>query len=300
MKKYALETILAREKRRQYSFRLEAEEIHALQLLLNDLGGLKPQAAAVVNTINWETARQSKPLRKSAPAPAPVVSSAEDEIRVLINKLTDKTYLECLDKMVAVLEKADTLNSASLSETIFTIASQNRFYSKLYADLFSELITRFSFLKTSFDSYSKTAVAKFMVKADEFVEEETDYDLFCKMNENNDQRKSLAEFFVNLNINGIIKDDSIAYISSALLSQIMRLVKESDQKYSVDMMTELLAIFYSKERSNLMKGKTVELGEGEEAIDFNKCIKRFSKAKTADFKSLSKKTVFKFMDMIGV
>ena len=69
-----------------------------------------------------------------------------DSIRALLNKITDKNYLDNRKKIFDIIDKLITENiqledMSRLSSTIFEIASNNRFYSKIYADLYSDLIS---------------------------------------------------------------------------------------------------------------------------------------------------------------
>ena len=89
----------------------------------------------------------------------------------------------------------------------FEIASTNRFYSKLYADLYADLISKFEIMRevfnNSFDKFLE------MFTTIEYVDPNVDYDKFCKINSDNEKRKALSAFFVNLMINQIIPDEKI-------------------------------------------------------------------------------------------
>jgi hypothetical protein len=304
---YSLETILKFEKEFNYSYRLNETATQRLAALSKELGAplqrktnvSAASATSTTKTTGWENVR-SKSTKQKRNTTIPSSSSSAfsstnvvDEIRIILNKLTDTNYLDSLEKLSTLLEQINESSNDLVADTIFKIATQNIFFSKLYADLFSELISRFVFIKTMFKVYMQTNRHKFLVKRAAVTEE--NYDAFCKMNEENDNLKSLAQFFINLNINGIISDSTIVSISTDLLTSILDFVKEEDKKDQVDLMSELLQIFYDKKR---MKG--VMLQYNDETVDFNSCVKRFSKAKTTNFKSLSKKTIFKFMDMVGV
>ena len=74
-----------------------------------------------------------------------------DSIRSFLNKLTDKNYGDMLAKIFAVLDTIilDTSNPDDISKvsfTIFEIASTNRYYSKIYAELYSDVITKYDMM----------------------------------------------------------------------------------------------------------------------------------------------------------
>ena len=124
-----------------------------------------------------------------------------DLIRVHLNKITDKNYTTCHNKIVDLLDelienniKDDDLMRICIQ--IFEIASNNRFYSKLYADLYSDLTTRYVIMKTIFNNSFNSFMELFNVV--EYVDPAVNYDAFCKINKNNECRKSLCTFILNL------------------------------------------------------------------------------------------------------
>lgn len=317
---YSLESILRIEKKRNYTFRFCQSVLNHLKELSSEIGApVQKVVKKSATSSSWENARKplqqqqhqqhQQPIKQFAKKQAPTELKRKDdqtilnetllEVRNVLNKLTAKTYLDCvgdLIKMLQTLERyrrsglVDDVIMHKLSETIFHIATHNRFYSKLYADLFSELIFQFDFLKDILEAHGKGIINQFTTIG-EYIDEEN-YEGFCKMNEANDNLKSLADFFVNLNKNNIISDAMIQEISISILKEIMLFVNEEDKRYQVDIMADILAILYEKE-----KMKSSNFLFADEEMCFNKCIKKFSKSKSSDFKCLSKKTIFKFMDM---
>ena len=310
---YSLESIQRIEKKRNYAFRYCETVLNHLKELSLEIGAPVQKVVKKTTTSSWDHARKpiptvpTKKVFTTKKPPAELVRKDDKtilnetvvEVRNVLNKLTTKTYLDCVKELVKMLQTferyqhsglVDESIMTKLSDIIFHIATHNRFYSKLYADLFSELIFQFDFLKDILEVHGKTIISKF-TSIGEYIDEEN-YEGFCKMNEENDNLKSLAEFFVNLNKNNIISDDMIQEISISILKEIMLFVNQEDKKYQVDIMADILAILYDKEK---MKSSTFEFAT--EDMGFNKCIKKFSKAKSSDFKCLSKKTIFKFMDM---
>lgn len=317
---YALERIVKLEKERKYSFRLDREVMQLISTMVSQIGApivhtsskkeldqqpstqwkivRKPESKLVTKTPKSKIVPDEL-IRKDDKA---ILSENIDEIRILLNKLTTKTYLETVEAMTKRLQSfqryhrngyLDKSILTKISETIFTIATQNQFYSKLYADLFSELVSQFDFLQSMFDSYAENVMEKFLDVGENVSEE--NYELFCKMNQTNDQRKSLAEFFVNLIKNNIISDATHKQYCVTMLKTVMTYVTEPDKKYQVEVLVDVLGILYDKGKIS-----TVLFIHNDEEMKFSKCIKKFSKSKSTDFPSLSKKTIFKFMDMQGV
>jgi len=127
----------------------------------------------------------------------------------------------------------------------------------------------------------------------EYVEPNVDYNKFCKINKDNEKRKSLAAFFVNLMNNNIISKDKIITIIRNLMSKIYLYINQDNKKNEVDELTENIAILYKKELFSR---------EGEyELIDsmtISEIIENLAHSKSKNYLSLSNKSIFKFMDLI--
>jgi hypothetical protein len=178
----------------------------------------------------------------------------------------------------------DTANSDDITRVslvIFEIASTNRFFSKMYAELYADLIGKYDILRFVFED----SLSRFMDLFDtiEYVESTVDYDMFCKNNKDNERRKSLSAFFVNLMINNIISKDIIIDLTRNLLVQ-----------FKLYIVAENIGILYKK---SLYDGMTYELIDG---MTINETIQSIASSKIKDYKSLTNKAVFKFMDLIDM
>jgi hypothetical protein len=221
-----------------------------------------------------------------------------DNIRVCLNKISDKNYNDFRDKIICLI--GNIVNGTpedikNVSSAIFDIASTNRFYSKMYADLYTEIIRNFDIMKGSFEE----SLSKFseLFNTIEYVDPKVDYDLFCKINKDNEKRKALGAFFINLSINGVIPTITIINITRNLMSQIYKYISQENKKNEVDELTENVALFYKKEFYENEDDYDYELIEGYKITDI---IVRIAHSKVKDYKSLTNKTVFKFMDMIDM
>ncbi len=221
-----------------------------------------------------------------------------DNIRSCLNKISDKNYNDFRDKIIGLIGNIINGTPAEIknvSSAIFDIASTNRFYSKMYADLYTEIIRNFDIMKGSFeDSLSKFSE---LFNTIEYVDPQVDYDMFCKINKDNEKRKALGAFFINLSINGVIPTITIINITRNLLAQIYRYISQENKKNEVDELAENVALFYKKDFYENEDDYDYELIEGYKISDV---IVRIAHSKVKDYKSLTNKTVFKFMDMIDM
>ena len=188
---------------------------------------------------DWETLRTYQPT-KIEPK-----NGIIDQIRFSLNKMSDKNSKE---HFATIFELLDTITSPedmmTISVSIFELASNNRFYSKLYADLYSQLIHKYEIMNTIFEEN----FAKFLELFTniEYVDSAKDYERFCIVNKNNEKRKSLSAFFVNLTINKILSYDRLYQLTFDLLIQLLTFIEQLDKKNEVDEICENIAILFNK------------------------------------------------------
>ena len=223
-----------------------------------------------------------------------------DTIRVYLNKLTDKNYIDIRNKIIEIIENVINENICledmfQFSSTIFEIASTNRFYSKIYADLYSDLSTKYEFMKSTFEKNFINFTDLF--NDIEYIDPNVNYDKFCEINKINEKRRSLAAFYLNLMLNGIIPEKQIMQITRNLLAQVYSFILEDDKKNEVDELTETVSILYKKELYANDSGEHYEKINGN---TINEVINHLANSKVKDYKSLTNKTLFKFMDLIDM
>ena len=249
----------------------------------------------IINDSDWETIRtfQTTKIEQKVGFEAQI-----DVLRSHLNKLTDKNYIDIRNKIIEAIETMTNEGIANdemlkLGTIIFEIASTNRFYSKIYADLYSDLINKYSMMKEIFEENFNNFMDLFEVI--EYVEPSVDYNKFCKINKDNEKRKSLAAFFVNLMNNNIISKEKIVSIVRIMMSKIYNFINENDKKNEVDKLTENIIILYKKE---LFDGSiTYELIDG---MTINQLVEKFAHSKSKNYLSMTNKSIFKFMDLIDM
>lgn len=219
-----------------------------------------------------------------------------DLIRSYLNKMTDKNFTELKNKIIELLdtlmEDDNTGNQdiTKIGETIFEIASNNRFYSKLYADLYSELINKYEIMRKLFENSLNTYIELF--NNIEYVDANENYDKFCKINKINESRKSISAFFINLMLNSIISREVINNLIVSLFKQIYTFISIENKKNEVDEIVENIAVLYRKEVINEFNTEVVD------NMNVVEIISKLANSKSKNYQSLSSKSIFKFMDMV--
>jgi hypothetical protein len=222
-----------------------------------------------------------------------------DSIRINLNKITDKNYLDIQDKIIKIIDKLvddnNIENMDRLSSFIFEFASTNRYYSKVYADLYADLSSKYDIIKIVLEKNLETFTELF--NRIEYIDPNLDYDKFCEINKINEKRKSLAAFYLNLMLNNMISKTKIKEITRSLLSQIYLFILEENKKNEVDELTETISILYKKELYKDDNGDDYLLIDN---LTISQVINKIANSKVKDYKSLTNKSLFKFMDLIDM
>jgi hypothetical protein len=249
----------------------------------------------ILNDDDWETIRtfQTTKIEQKIGLDAQI-----DLLRSYLNKMTEKNYNDIKNRIIETVENivkeiTDNDEMTKLGTIIFEIASTNRFYSKMYADLYSELIQNFQIMEEIFQQNFNNFMSLF--DTIEYVEPNVDYNKFCKINKDNEKRRSLASFFVNLMNNNIITKNKIVDIIRNLMNKIYIYIDQDNKKNEVDELTEIIAILYKKEL--FAENNNYQLIDN---MTIPCIIEKFAHSKSKNFLSLSNKTIFKFMDLIDM
>lgn len=250
----------------------------------------------VVNEEDWDALRsfQTTKIEQKVGFEAQI-----DLMRSHLNKLTDKNYVDIQKKIIDTIDNMITEGLSNeemlkLGTMIFEIASTNRFYSKVYADLYSDLINKYEMMKDIFETNFNNFMNLFDII--EYVDPNVDYIQFCKINKDNEKRKALSLFFVNLMKNNIISKEKIVLLLRNLISKLYHYINQNDKKNEVDELTENVVILYKKD---LLEDKNIEY----ELIDgrsIDQLIEMFAHSKSKNYLSMTNKSIFKFMDLIDM
>lgn len=229
-----------------------------------------------------------------------------DKLRSIMNKLTDKTFQDMRGQIINIL---DTIINSSdfnkeietiISTVIYDISSTNKFFSKIYADLYAELVKKYDCLLAVFTkNFSKFAD---QYETIQYIDPDVNYDGFCENNKINEHRRAKTQFMMNLAANGFISKLSVARILRQLLDTIMSTISRSDKKNEVDEMIENMAILFNEELICAAQDDSdceedeLEIS-GRTIVD---TITLLANSKVKDYKSLSNKAIFKCMDLIDM
>lgn len=227
-----------------------------------------------------------------------------DAIRSMFNKISDKSYMDCRKKIVEIIENIISLKPEDLprvTDVIFDIASNNRYCSKLYSDMFSELVTLFLPIKKTFDFevVSKNYLGLF--EGIEDADPTVDYQKFVDLNTASEKRKSLSNFIVHLMNNLIIPKEAIFNLLCELLTKLAPALSDAKKIKEVDELTENITVLLHE--TLFVMAKTPEkqvcdprnLSNPVTVMEF---VQVLSQCKPRQFPGLTNKSIFKFMDIV--
>lgn len=187
------------------------------------------------------------------------------EVVGLLNKLTAESYDKVAGKVVDVMGHLDPAETDKFCETVFTIASGNRFYSKIYANLCKELC-KYEGFKTLLDA----RCAKYATDLPTTTAE----------------GRALTLFVTNLAINGSIALEIAVSGAQQLQDLIEANLGDAGKKEQIEEWSEHLALMLTQQR-----GFTAACG-------LQARMAALSKTPPKTHAGLSLKTVFRYMDMV--
>jgi len=244
------------------------------------------------NDDHWETIRSfhtTKIEQKTG------IEAQFDVIRSYLNKLTDKNVEDMYSRISIIIEelKKNDINDNVLDivyNQIFENAFMNRFYSKIYVLLYSKVLEKYD---TPLLNHKEKQTIELVnriqqsIQTIEYVDSTVDYDKFCKINKENEKRKSMCEFLVNLIKQEMIDIEIGVQLLNKLFEFLFQWIKMENKKNEVDEIAELISVLWKKDMYDCV----------EKEYQFLKKIRILASVKTKDYLSLTNKTIFKFMDM---
>lgn len=227
------------------------------------------------------------------------VDKTINEIRILINKLSNKNYDIQKDAILKEIYQFVNLENYEnkdkdmerLSTTIYGIISNNKFFSHIYADLYTELYNNFDMFKCILETH----LSEFHSSIDTIIyaDPNTNYDEFCNYVKINDSRKSTNLFFINLFKKDIISVDKIFYILEYFLNKSIEYIDSENRGSEVEEITENIFILVTNIYEKVSNNEYWE-------TSIIPVITSISKMKVKEHTSLSNRVIFKYMDIMDL
>lgn len=237
-----------------------------------------------------------------------------NDIRICLNKISNKNYELQRNTIIEYIQtimdeekkefsdesseeeddeenkktKVENENSKLIANAIFDIASNNKFYSELYASLYKDLIQQFTIFYDIIESFIEQYSDS--IYNIHYVDQNVDYDKFCDYNKFNDRRKSLSNFIVNLMKKDVLKKSNTMDIIMKFQNLIFEYIEIPNKTNEVEEITENLFILVT------MSNDTCKSEDEWNLIVEN--IKKCSQMKSKEKSSLTNRAIFKYMDIL--
>jgi|LauGreDrversion4_2_1035121.scaffolds.fasta_scaffold00331_5 hypothetical protein len=245
-----------------------------------------------ITSDDWENVRNFK---KTDIAQKEGIEKEIDNIRLLINKLTEKTYekliVTIMDTIDNMLEEGlyDNNSLNIIGHAIFNMATNNKFNSIIYARLCNVLMIKYDFMLAIIENN----ISEFMKLFEnmEFVTPEQDYDKFCEINMLNEKRRSMSLFLCNLYKNNVITLDNIVLNINNIQQRIIDVMNDENCKMEVEELSENLFILVTN-----IEFQTLHAHDKWSSIYEKICLIKGSNIQVS--KGISHKSKFKHMDII--
>ena len=256
----------------------------------------------------WKSSKETEGEDTTAFKTIKIIHNTEDAnidaIRSAFNKISDKSYMDCRTKIVETIEHIISFKPedlARVTDVIFDIASNNRYCSKLYSDMFSELVTLFSPIRKAFDFevVSRNYIGLF--EGIEDVDPTVDYQKFVDLNTTSEKRKSLSNFIVHLMNNLILPKEAIFNLLCELLSKLAVALFDAAKIKEVDELTENIAILLHETLFVIAKNPEKQMFDPRNLtnpVTVMEFVQVLSQCKPRQFPGLTNKSIFKFMDIV--
>ena len=242
-----------------------------------------------ITSADWQTIRNFKKTKLEKNTEG--IEAQMDKIRSCLNKLTDKTYDLMIDEIKYIMKDINKEQNQDSFEkigvAIFEIGSFNKFWSRLYARLYKDLIEIYPFMKDicikNFQSFKE------LFKTINYCDANEDYNKFCEYNKENEKRRALSSFFVICADLDIIDKTEMTKIIVDFIEGVKQDINKEGKLNNVEEMVQNISIMITAG-----KGFIKSLGQFTYVLQE---IEKFSQMNHKEYPSLSSKIVFKFMDL---
>ena len=214
------------------------------------------------------------------------------ELKKQLNKLTNDNYDVIRDKIFEVLYNHDVTNKCmdEINEMIFSISSGNAFFANVYARFMKDMIMKYESMREVFEKRLGGVMSRFDTVRCGNPDE--NYDEFCKINKENDERRALVGFFVQLCLIDMVPADKIVGIFYKLHDIIEN---ERTTKTSVSKIEEVITTIFG-----LVSGSMKFLVDHEKYSDVVEKVTAIANINKKTNPGLSNKAIFKMLDLVDI
>ena len=212
-------------------------------------------------------------------------------ITMILNKMSTNNYDKLKNEIIILLKNMsnDDLTLNEVNKIIFHIVCRQKMNVSIFAKLYSELIMEFPMIKDMCLQYCDNYINMF--DNINVCDPNKDYEGFCKNNMENEKRKNISLFYVELVKNNILNIDYIIELIFNLDKILLQ--KGIDKDDYVDLCIELadnIVILVSNSLSIL-----------KDTDSWSKILESLQNVRNIDkkvYKNITSRLIFKYMDIL--
>lgn len=241
---------------------------------------------------DWNTIRSAKTVKSEVKIKEEGPEKNIKDIRIALNKFSNKNAAIQKDVLVELIRKVGPDDMNKVTDMIFEVVSSNGFYSELYVTLYKGLVAEFPF----FVEKISDVIAKYKDSFNNIVpvDPNVDYDAFCVYTKQNDLRKSMSLFIVNLIKHSVLESNDLLNIIAYLEELVLKFAEDSSNSNTIEEITENMYIMVTESKTVL---KQSQLWKDELLPNIHK-IATLKKSDPVKYVGMSNRAIFKFMDLI--
>ena len=241
---------------------------------------------------DWNTIRSAKTVKSEVKVKEEGPEKNIKDIRIALNKFSNKNAAIQKDVLVELIRKVGPDDMNKVTDMIFEVVSSNGFYSELYVTLYKGLVAEFPF----FVEKISDVIAKYKDSFNNIVpvDPNVDYDSFCVYTKQNDLRKSMSLFIVNLIKHSVLESNDLLNIIAYLEELVLKFAEDSSNSNTIEEITENMYIMVTESKTVL---KQSQLWKDELLPNIHK-IATLKKSDPVKYVGMSNRAIFKFMDLI--
>lgn len=222
------------------------------------------------------------------------------DVRCSLNKLSSKNYdvqkniiIDCINKCVesSTDDNDSSNNIKTIASYIFSTASNNKFFSEIYAKLYCELISTNVVFKDILINYVHNFSNS--VEYITYISPDEDYEKYCLYIKQIESRKSSALFICNIMKLDVVPILKVLKILQCYQETILKFIDLDGKNNEIEEMAEIVYIILKECKHCFEECK----GEWIWKFIIMSNIDIMASLTKKDKKSLSSRSIFKFKDM---
>lgn len=233
-----------------------------------------------VTNADWEALKNYK-VTETVPKDRTEADQVKRDIITGLRKMTSANYEDQKTLVLGLLSKVEAENYEEVAQEIFAICIGNKFYADVYVQLYALLCGEKKIYKSLLD----TTVNNYLKQFDEIkqVDPKKDYDLFCELNKQNEQRVALSVFMMK-----ILPQEHAEELLVKLLANIYT---EFQKKNNITVVEQ-----YMENIANMFTTCYEKYGKSLNE-NITSSISNIAMLQPRALQSINNKIIFKFMDL---